>query len=164
MAINRLEILNKIIPEWAKKLNVPSGINPVALLKALARQESTYGANARPRREPGYCPGGKYFNEDQARRYAIYGKDAACSWGSFQILYPTACELGFTGAPRQLGEDGVGLRWVVELLNRRIFRRDQAQTVEQIADGYNSGTHRDKHVPAEYIAELRHHYDYYGTA
>mgnify|MGYP001563777809 CR=1 FL=1 len=164
MAMDRATLLNKIIPEWAKKLNVPSGINPVALLKALARQESTYGANAKPRREKGYLPGGKYFNADQATRYAKYGKDAGSSWGSFQILYPTAVELGFTGVPLQLGDDRVGIGFVMELLNRRILKRDKAQTIEQIADGYNSGTHRDKSIPNQYITELRGHYDYYNRA
>lgn len=159
--MDKATTLSKLIMAWAGKLNLPPGIDGVSLLRALAMKESTYGANTRPRREKAYLPGGRYFNEDQAKRYAQHGRAAACSYGSFQILYPTACELGFSGVPSQLGDDRVGIVWAVELLNRRILKRDKAQTVEQIADGYNSGTHRDGRVPGSYIQEVKKYYDYY---
>jgi hypothetical protein len=156
--------LDQLIVQWAGRLRLPPGseVDPVKLLKALAWKESTYGQNTTPLKEPAYCPGGRYFTDDQAQAWQQYGEAAACSYSSFQILYPTAVEMGYRDAPQGLDDDAEAIRWVVELLNRRVLGRDQARTVQQIGDAYNSGTSRDQRQPLVYMQALQAHYDRMG--
>ena len=158
--MGRAQELDVLIPLWAHYLHIPpeSDLDPVRVLKAIAWNESDYGQNTTPLKEPAYLPGGRYFTPEQAARYKRYGVAAAKSYSSFQILYPTACEMGFSGTPQGVDADREAIRWVVELLNRRTFDRDAARTIEQIGDGYNSGR-VGGFLPREYMRELREHYD-----
>jgi hypothetical protein len=63
-------------------------------------------------------------------------------------MYPTAYELGFNASPWTLWDDIVAVPWIVKYIN---VRARGAQTVEQIADAYNSGSFRDSFKPAHYI-------------
>jgi hypothetical protein len=156
----RAQELDVLISLWAHRLHLPpeSVLDPVRVLKALAWKESTYGQNTTPLKEPAYLPGGRYFTPEQAARHKKYGVAAAKSYSSFQILYPTACELGFSGTPTDLDDDREAIRWVVELLNRRVFGRDHAMTIEEVGDCYNSGR-KGGFLPAKYMQELRGYYD-----
>ncbi|MFH1035139.1 MAG: transglycosylase SLT domain-containing protein [Pseudomonadota bacterium] len=141
----------RAILDHAGSLRAPSGLDPILLLMALAAVESSGGFNNQPRVEPAYRPGGRYCNQ---ALYEKYGDDAAASWGPLQIMFVTARELGYQGTPQDLAEPSVSVPLAIALINRRIVGRG-AQTLEQIADGYNSGNFRDDKIPAPYIAKVR---------
>jgi hypothetical protein len=131
----------------------------LSLLGALAEVESSFGEFAVPKYEKAYDWGGPYFSVEQRERWKRWGAWAACSYSSFQIMYPTACELGFTGTPIELCKDNVAIDWVMKLIERRIIDRG-ATTIMQVADAYNSGSFRDAMYPNEYIKKFS---DAYAT-
>lgn len=141
---------------------LPDGadLNPIALLGALAWQESSFGRDGgHCRREPAYRPGGRYFTAPHMQAiYAAFGDAGASSWSSFQLLYVCAWEVGCDLAPWALHDDAEALRWVIRYLDRSVFR-EGARTVAEVADNYNSGSHKDKAVPVEYVASFTAHYD-----
>ena len=145
------EKLRKLVIASAPDLIVPPGIDPVKILCAILHNESSYGVFNVPRFEKAYGPGGKYYNHTQ---YTLWGAWACCSYSSFQIMYPTARELGFTGTPGQLWNDEEAIKWAIKLINVRIIRKQGAKTVNQIADGYNSGNCNDSIIPEVYIAKF----------
>lgn len=152
-------ILEALITQFAPRLHVPPGVDAGRLLKAIAKKESSYGRNRTPRFEPAYYTGGRYCTPDQAAQIALYGKEAAKSFGAWQILFPVARELGYRGTPQGLNEDVEGIRWVVHYINSRAIARDRAASVSQIADAYNSGNARDKIIPVDYIAKVTQYYE-----
>lgn len=159
----RKEELDAIVTEWAHRIKVPTGVQAVPLLKAILMRESKYGLLTAPRREPAYMPKGRYFTPEQADRYRRYGTAAACSYSSFQIMFPLACELGYKGSPLSLGQDTEAIRWVVEYLNVRIFGKQHAQTVDEVADAYNSGSCRDRFKPIAYMQAVRGYYKQFAA-
>lgn len=144
--------LIKCIQWGSHVLKCPEGIDSLALLGAIAEVESDFGALALPRHEKAYDHGGRYFDRE---RWLLHGALAACSYGSFQIMYATACELGFDWrrSPLDLQSDEVGIIWVVEYIRRRCLDRG-AQTISQIGDAYNSGSFKDGNYPQEYVNKL----------
>jgi len=168
----RIEALPDIIRRHAAELRTPIGsdIGPARLLIAIAKVESSFGVHGgRLRVEPAYLPAsrlpgthdGPLFRRHVRDLFALYG-DAACgSWSSWQIMYPTAWELGFRGEPWDLFDDEKAIVWVCAYLNVRAFGRG-AKTLADMADAYNSGDHRDRFVPTRYIEEIQHHYDQAG--
>jgi len=155
------ENLEKLIDQYAPLLNCHGNLDGKKILTALAYCESDYGQIRRPRFEKSYAPGGYYYQRSPELRtnYSILGAWAACSYGSFQILFQTAYELGFRGSPVLLWipEDAVGLQYVVELLNKRILPK--AQKPQEIADAYNSGSFTDQIIPTDYINEFMDKYN-----
>ncbi len=113
------------------------GLDPRCVLAALASNESRYGANNEPRHEPAYDEGGRYADAMALKRY---GRDAACSWGPWQIMFVTAKELGYEGAPKDLADPETSLPFVIRLINERLIGRQGAKTLKEIATGYNSGS------------------------
>lgn len=129
--------------------------DPYGVLCAIATVESSFGTNNVPRYEPAYGQLGAYYNTEQKERYMKYGAAACCSFSSFQILYPTACELGFdsspyTRSPLELTSDEVAIFYVIEYIKNRILAKG-ADTLEKLFDAYNSGTFRDSNIPTNYI-------------
>ena len=124
-----------------------SGAN---VLWVIAGLESTWGVRAtHSRPEPGYGPKGIYF---RASLWDQWGALAGCSVGAWQVMYPVAVELGCHDAPWRLIEDHlIGGYWATEYLLKRALGRGAA-TLTEVLDAYNSGTHRDSHVPHAYIA------------
>lgn len=153
-------MIKQLIEEHAPLVQAPKDINPAALLWAIYFCEKYTKGNRVPRLEAAYQPKGYYYEHSEAVRaeYERWGDYAACSYSNFQILYVTARELGFQGPPLALDRDSVAIRFVVELLNRRIFGRG-AKTVEQVADAYNSGSFRDQHQPIAYIQKFVKFYE-----
>jgi len=140
----------------ALDLHVPEGIDGAALLVAIAEVESQKGERREcPRHESAYCYGGFYYkspNGDDLRAASEkYGCLAHCSFGSWQIMYITARELGFNGKPTDLNDDTIALPLVVRYMNRRILDRFPRITVAGIADAYNTGRPDDAHVNPLYI-------------
>jgi len=149
-------MIEKLIRQHAQDLRVAEGINAEAILWAIYRCEKYTATNQEPRFEPAYAPGGHYYNHSTPVQelYTKWGNWAACSYSNFQILFVTAVELGYPGPPLGLDRDEVALPYVVKLLNVRIFDRPGNETVEQVADAYNSGNFKDTNVPEAYIRKF----------
>lgn len=147
--------LVRVIDDRAYLLKSPHDLNPLHLLIAIAGVESSYGVQNVPKYESAYAPGGLYYRRAKYVRdqYWIYGALSCCSYSSWQILYLSAYDLGCRDHPLELWKDEVAIEWVVKYLNVRVFGRG-AKRISEIADAYNSGTHRDDIVPYEYIAKL----------
>ncbi|KKN47805.1 hypothetical protein LCGC14_0659260 [marine sediment metagenome] len=146
-------------------------LNGYALLVAIALIESTGGINNYPNFEPYWVPEGTVFtiegriqkgrhplsNTLVNGRYNKFGMASGCSFSSWQILYHTAADMGYGGAPWDLWNDHFAIQWVVKLLNR--IHETGADTVAKVADAYNSGTHKDRIVPELYIAKIEAAYN-----
>jgi hypothetical protein len=136
------------------------------ILRTIAAVESSGGRNNWPRLEPAYIPEGleftvqgrivrgtgKLVNQVVRRRWDRWGLESAASWSPWQILYHTAADLGYEGMPHRLHDPDIARPWVERLVARIIARG--ATTPEQIADAWNSGTHKDNIVPHEYIEKF----------
>ena len=114
--------------------------NTAAFLQALAVNESSYGTNNKPRFEKAFYVDGEVYNKSQEVRKLVikYGKSAAYSYSSWQILYITAFELGFTDSPAQLTNDLVAIDWVIKFINKRIISKNPIK-LDQMFSAYNSG-------------------------
>lgn len=123
-------------------------------LQSLASVESNYGLYNIPKHERAYDQGGIYFNKQQ---WARWGALAACSYSSWQIMYPVCVELGFTGSPLDLMQDEIAIYWVIEYIDRRIIQKGCSK-LQDFADAYNSGSFRDKLVPTDYITKFMKYY------
>lgn len=145
--------------KFADYLKFPFEIDKLQFLFALSGVESSFGKNNKPRYEPAYGQGGLYFRRSIAlqREVAMYGRDAASSWGPWQILHIVAVEYGYDGAPHELQFADVSLPFVVAHLNKFVSRG--ADTLEKVLDCYNSGNHRDANVPENYIQKFIAHYN-----
>lgn len=84
---------------------------------------------------------------------------ASSSFGSFQLLYVTATELGFTSHPIALQDDMICAQWATDLIRRRFVQTQGAKTLRDVLDAYNSGAAKDGIVPAAYIAKGIGFYD-----
>jgi hypothetical protein len=82
---------------------------------------------------------------------------SACSFSAWQILYHTAADLGYRRAPWLLWENEIAIVYVVKRLNA--IAGYGATEVAHFADAWNSGSHRDRIVPKEYIEELKDRYE-----
>lgn len=116
--------------------------DPAKLMISLAMVESSLGMNSRPRHEPAYDFGGLYWNKEHGKpwRWDIHGSISACSFSSWQIMFPTAVELGLDPLthPCELQDDSKAVHWVIEYIKRRILDRG-AVTLANFAVGYNGG-------------------------
>lgn len=168
--------MKQIIAEQVDHLQLPPEVNRPRLLAALAMVESNGGRNLQPNFEPSFYKGGYYWNPHLNYLRAKWGarsdprmrqwsKQAmACSWGPWQILYVTAEELGYKGPPWALTDPSTCLGWAIKLINKRLASKlagplTEMGVVERIADGYNSGSFRDKFVPHSYIKKILGYYE-----
>src|SRR5512137_2437359 len=80
---------------WGFRLTLRLG-EPVGayVLYALFLNERYNEANATPRLEKSYCPGGRYYSD---RLWKLYGEDCAKSFSNWQLMYATAFEMGYRG-------------------------------------------------------------------
>lgn len=122
----------------------------VAALGALAEIESSFGKYNIPKHENAFDVGGKLFSKSLWERWGAW---AACSYSSWQLMFPVAVELGFTGRPQDLWDDETAILWVMEYIERRILKRG-CTTIEDFADAYNSGSFKDNIVPRVYIVKF----------
>lgn len=155
-------MIKKLIEEYAPTVEAPEGIDREALLWAIYDCERYTKGNRTPRYEPSYGPGGFYYKISKAVRdeYKEWGPSACCSYSDFQLMYIVAVELGYKGVPLALDRNVVALPFVVKYLNRRVFSFPGNETVEQVADAYNSGSFRDPLRPERYIAKFVKRYDW----
>lgn len=157
-----LEQMDSLCDYYGKGLVLPIGISGVALFKALADVESSYGRMSLPRHEPGYDWGGKYAVPNLLRQY---GGWAACSYGPWQVMYAVIREVGLDVNPLQAAQDAsVSAGAAMRLINKRIVKQIPSGcsidvAVRTIGDAYNSGTSLDSNVPARYTEKLLAAYD-----
>jgi len=153
-------MIKQLAADWGGKIDCPKDVDGGALLLALAEVESSGGTNAIPRFERAYSIGGYYYRRASHVRelWKRWGDWASCSYSSWQIMFVTATELGFSGSPQDLRRDPLAIPFVVKYLNVRAFAKG-ATTVAQAADAYNSGSFADAMVPADYIAKVQAAYD-----
>lgn len=155
--------LKELIKNTNLRLNqISLNINSKALLCALAQNESSFGKNNNPRFESVYYVGGRYYKNNADLRNAIrtFGKDAACSWSSWQIMYFCAYEFGFNERPSELQNDEIALPYIIKFINNRILKKNP-QNLENIFDAYNSGNFKDNIIPKKYIQDGIKWYNFY---
>lgn len=132
--------LTSIIYENYSKIDAP-GIDARKLLITIAKMESSFGADCRPRFEPAYYPGGLYFKKSKELQFAFehWGALVSFSYGPFQIMWVVAHELGFPNhqPPLDLWSGHFSAPFVVKYINRSISKG--ATKVEQILATYNGG-------------------------
>lgn len=127
------------------------------LLWAISGLESSHGRDRlHARQEPAYSPGGFLYVKSPALQalWKTYGTLAGCSFGSWQMMFQVARELGFKGEPHELQEDEVCCAMASVLILERLIRKQGAKTLIQVGDSYNSGDFRDRAIPAAYIRGL----------
>lgn len=132
------------------------------LLWAISGNESTFGRRREfVKHEPAYLPGGRYYMRSTALHASFirYGVLAASSFGAFQMMYPTACELGFIGHPIALQDDDICADYAVKLIRHRIIGAQDAKTLRDALDAYNSGSWKDAVIPGKYIEDGIHFYE-----
>lgn len=152
--------LADVCRRWGGMLWLPAAIDGPKLLWALAGCESSFGANCAPRHEPYYhqlAVEGK--NQQLVRLTALFGCEAHSSFGPWQ-------ELLVNSGPGTKPEDFANISRcameVVTFINRRILGGEKAQTIEAIAEAYNSGKWAWLEVPPgveRYAADCRRYYD-----
>lgn len=146
--------LDDLIASHADELHLDrSRLSPEGILKAIAHMESSYGARALATlHEQAYCYGGRYYvNSAQLQHEThLWGCQAHCSYGPWQLLYITAWEFGFRDDPTLLREGAHSLPLVIQVLNHRVTDKTRP---ESFFDTWNSGTDRDNVIPAEYISK-----------
>lgn len=137
-------------------INVPWA-DPVLLIASIAEVESKFGFYNVPNYEKAFDLGGPYAKDGLWFRW---GSWAACSYSSFQIMYPVAVELGFNGerSPLELWDDDVAFHFVLEYIKKRILGKG-ASSIDEFADAYNSGSFKDKNIPQEYIRDFKLAYE-----
>lgn len=135
-------------------------------LLALTGVESSFGHNTKPRHEPAYDVGGRYFSEKLHAAYGYHAQPSpiAFSYSSFQMMFPVAYELGYEGNPEYLtcDEDYNGGDWIVcplvcLYMKERGLEKD-AKTLESLYDAFNSGSPKGW-VPEEYIQKAMGFYE-----
>jgi hypothetical protein len=146
-----------------------AGFDTRCLLHALADVESSQGARRlASRHEKGYCYGSTLYrgpNGGDLRELSeTWGCLAHSSFGTWQIMFIGAHEMGFAGDPIELREDAVSLPVVITFINRRILNRYQRLTVRAFADAYNSGSPNDDVVPQTYMDDFEASYNKWKRA
>ena len=151
--------LAALIDEHADSLIDNGILDRRILLHAIAEVESGHGDHwAASRHEPSYCYGSILYKGpngmDLREQSQQWGCLAHSSFGSFQIMFISAFEMGFRGDPIALRNDFVGIPHVISLINRRILGKYTRIGVERFADAYNSGRPDDDRIPADYIKDF----------
>ena len=153
--------LKPVIELHKHLLQEPAGtyIDAGALLGAIAHCESASGLQREyGRREPAYAKGGRYYVRHVIDLHKQYGDFVPLSYGSWQVLFIAAWELGYKDHPSELLMDDISLPWVIKFINIRAFDRG-ASTPKDVFDTYNSGNYKDDIVPFDYISKAMDFYN-----
>ena len=157
MDIVAAPIVRSLCEKYGPMLNVPTGIDGVALMEAVADNESSYGSNCKPRYEHSYDVGGRNDENEQTNLIERFGRMAACSYGPWQIMPCNA--LDFTPAELYNDPDSCAKAFVA-FFNSRVIRHCGAKSVAEVGQVYNGG-----HISAQpnsdvmaYMAKLTRNY------
>lgn len=152
--------------QYGPLLKLPAqaaSLDPALILWALAGNESSFGANCKPRFEPAYFTGKYSLSLSMRELIGQWGEDAAKSYGPWQVMLVNAP--GFT--PPELAMDAErAITATVGFLNRRVFAQvgvhHAAYDLAQIGKGWNRGNWWDGYQGADeiaYVERLEHHYN-----
>ena len=146
------EPILKAIDQEAGNLVVTGPFDRRAILAAFTDVESgPWGARAEAGLfEDRYYRGGTYYRRHVIELVHKYESLAACSYGPWQVLFPTAFELGYRGHPVGLLEPAICAVYCVKILNGRWADKSQLHLA---ADAYNTGNDRDRIIPAANYTE-----------
>jgi len=129
-----------------------------AALWALGGAESTFGKFAhQPRFEKAYARGGRYFLPDLDKQF---GDAAAMSYGPWQVMYCNAHKVtgGYITPDDMKGMTYAAQVATVKWLDHAVLARG-ARSMREIADAWNTGSHRDNILPApEYLEKVERFY------
>jgi hypothetical protein len=134
-------------------------IDGARLLWAISGCESKFGKNCKPRFESAYYLDGLYYGKSEKLQQlvAVYGRDAACSYGPWQILAVNAKH-----SPEVLGADpNAACADAAQFINSFCVRERKCRTLTDFADCYNTGNPHDANVPHRYIHDLIDYYQNY---
>lgn len=117
--------------------NTPSTIDGTQVLWGLSGNESSFGANCNPRHEPAFDVGGIFFNNSPVQRLLVakFGKDAACSYGPWQLLF---CNAPPEFVPSDMLDLAMATNATVRFMNIQLGRF-KPTTLNQIAEIWNDG-------------------------
>jgi hypothetical protein len=133
-------------------------LDPAKALWAIAGKESSFGLNMKPRFEPAYFVGGRYYQKSQDVRNWIkaYGTLGASSFGPWQILSVNAQP--FT-PPDLLNDMDACATATVKFLNRFVITDRHAMDLEEIARTWNSGSPYGTTFDPKYVPEVFGYYN-----
>ena len=159
----------QFVTENKDEIILPPSIDSRRLIYAFAKVESGLGqAATRSRFEPSYSgnhyqriPRGKSMYERSPMvkdAFAQWGDSAAMSYGMFQVMYTTALWLKvvkITDPPENLRHDLLNFLAFKELVESLVMScKDHNITLEELADGYNSGSFKDNNIPITYVNKI----------
>jgi hypothetical protein len=136
---------------------LPEGVDGSRLLWALSGNESSFGANSKPRHEPAFDAGGLYGDGAAMRTLlAKFGRAAACSYGPWQMMF---CNAPSDFTPASFGDLHQAAQAAVDQLNR-FLRKYKPQSLAEIGECWNAG-HPIEHLSAgvaRYVQQLSGNY------
>lgn len=147
-------------------------VDLVKAKRAIEVVETNSGANSYPRFERAYAPKNQWFtiqghmvmgtgtawNGIVKDRWDRWGMASACSYGPAQLLYHTAADMGLMAHPAILWEQPTQHDYYVNMRLAKLVKMG-ADTIEKLADGWNSGNPNDANVPTDYVAKVKAAYD-----
>jgi hypothetical protein len=146
--------MTRICREYGPQVaQLPEGIDGPQLLWAISGVESSFGANSKPRYEPAYGPGGRYF---VAVLWEKHGRNSASSLGPWQLMFCN-CPPNYT--PEDMDDLGKAAAATVWFMNRQInrFKPVNLAAIAAIWNGGHPGAHRLEQVQ-RYIRKLEQYY------
>jgi hypothetical protein len=149
--------------QYGLLLKTPAGVDGVVLMQAIAANESTTGANCKPRYERSYDEGGVNAENEQIPLLEQYGKAAAYSYGPWQMMPCNAT--GYSPAELYADPEACAQAFV-GFFNRYVIGHWKASTVEQIGQVYNHGSPTSHPSPGvqQYVADLVKNYNAIATS
>jgi hypothetical protein len=129
-------------------------VDGARLLWAIAGNESNWGTLREfVRHEKGYLPGGYYYrNSLQIRQeFRRWGVLAGSSFGSFQIMYESAREVGYQGHPILLQHDGTCAEWAAKIIKHRFIAKQVCRNVADVLHAFFVDAGRSS--PTNYIEQ-----------
>ena len=151
MNFSKAEILEASL-NYGTQLKVPPPLDGRGVMLALSSNESSYGANCGPRREPAYDVGGSLSHgQQQALLLQQYPKQAPCSFGPWQMMF-----INFTPAAQaKIAAGSVELidyaQEFVQFFNRYVIGVRKAASLAEVGEVWNLG-----HIGPDpvYVAKL----------
>lgn len=142
------------------------GVDWQRFIDAVATVETGFGRNNCPRFEASYIPAGELFtvqgrqllgtgrnvNEVVRGRFAVWGLASAASFGPWQILYHSAADRGFTGAPWELWSRAESYPWVLMHFAWLVGRR-HPRNLPELAACWNTGQAKPE-LAALYVSKV----------
>lgn len=136
MRYTRQQVSNVCRQYGVQILDLPVSIDGSQLLYGISGNESSFGLNTRPRHEPAFDVGGIYATSPtQKSLLALYGSDAACSFGPWQLMFSNWPEGTTPADTNDLDKCAVA---TLAFMNS-LIRRFNPHTLSDIGSCWNAG-------------------------